>query len=92
MTEQEPVREQVQIPEAEANELVKRLRHSKLVGVGLSVYAYVSKNGTRALHVAADLATGNGDYQRYDIQYKADTDMDKLERNALKRIRTEFHM
>lgn len=83
----------VQMPEKEANELVKRLRHTKaLKGVGLSVYAYVNERGTRALHVAADHSTGDGSYDRYDIRYKADTDIDKLEKNAVKRIRTQFEL
>ena len=92
MTEQEPARQLVEVPEREATELAKRLRHTKaLSGVGLSVYAYVSKDGVRALHVAADNPDeSNDDNVRYDIRYKADTDIDKLERNAVKRIRAQF--
>lgn len=92
MNEEQP-KVQVQIPEKEANELASALRHTKaLKGVGLSVYAYVSRSGTRALHVAADKDLGNGNYQRYDIQYKADKDISLIARNAIKRIRAEFDM
>lgn len=88
--EQEPARPIVKVPEAEANELAKRLRHTKeLSGVGLSVYAYVNRAGVRALHVAADCKV-EGKMKSYDIRYKADTDMDKLERNAKKRLSAEF--
>lgn len=84
----QPVRPVVQIPEREANELAKRLRHAKeLQGVALSVYGYISETGTRALHVAVD-----HEEDRYDIRYKADTEIEKLERNAIKRIRAQFEM
>lgn len=86
--EQQPVRPIVQIPEREATELAKRLRHSpELVGVALSVYGYIAKTGVRALHVAVDY-----DHKNYDLRYKADTEIEKLERNAIKRIRAQFDM
>lgn len=88
---EESIRPQVKVPEAEANELTRRLRHTKeLQGVGLSVYAYISKEGHRALHVAVDKKLGSGNYLSYDLRYKADTDIEKLERNAVKRIRAQF--
>jgi hypothetical protein len=70
------------------------LRHDKtLSGVGLSVYAYVNKKGIRALHVAADNPDkSNEDNLRYDLNYKADTDMILLHRNASKRIRSQFEL
>lgn len=84
-------RQQVQIPEKEANELAKRLRHdNSLKGVGLSVYAYVSDKGIRALHVACDKSLPGGKYESFDIRYKADTEVDKLAKNAIKRIRAQF--
>lgn len=80
----------VQIPEKEATELAKRLRHS-LKGVALSVYAYISKKGLRALHVAVDCEV-KGVTKSYDIHYKADSDMTKMARNAINRITAEFEL
>lgn len=75
------------VPEKEANELTKRLRHHPdLAGCGISVYAYVNKSGTRALHVAVDFPKG----ERYDLRYKAETDIKLLERNAVKRIKSHW--
>jgi hypothetical protein len=83
---------QVKLPEAEANELTKRLRHTKaLSGVGLSVYAMVTRSGIRALHLAADCKV-DGKMKSYDVKYKADTDMAKIERNAVKRLSAEFEL
>lgn len=86
----------VQIPEKEATELAKRLRHSDaLRKVSLSVYAYVSKSGARALHVAVDWPVGNtGKWETMDIRYKADhpKGVDALYKNAVKRIVAHFHL
>ena len=88
----EPIRQQVQIPEKEATALLKKLRHSKaLAGLAISVYAYVNKKGTRALHVAVDKPIADGaDWDRLDLHYKADTDLPVLHRNAVKRIVSHF--
>jgi len=87
--EDQPVRPTVQVPEREATELAKRLRHA-LSGVGLSVYGYVNEKGIRALHVAVDYRDSDAKVHRYDIRYKADTDVVLLERNAVKRITSHF--
>lgn len=86
---EEPVRPVVRVPEQEATELAKRLRHA-LRGVGLSVYGYVNEKGVRALHVAVDYRDSGGLTHRYDIRYKADTEISLLERNAMKRITSHF--
>lgn len=90
--EDQPVRRIASVPEAEANELAKRLRHRKeLHGCGISVYAYVPKSGVPALHVAVDFPPGEGiEGDRYDIRYKAETDVKILERNAVKRILSKW--
>lgn len=89
--EDQPVRPKVQVPEREATQLAARLRHH-LEGVGLSVYGYVNRDGIRALHVAVDHRDEDKVTHRYDIRYKADTDVGILERNALKRIRSHFNL
>lgn len=81
----------VRIPEQEAIQLTRSLRHHpELVGFGISVYAYISQDGTRALHVAVDRSDRGGSYNRYDLRYKADTDMTRLVTNAVKRIKAKF--
>lgn len=83
MEDHHHVRRIQRVPEAEANELTRRLRHNKeLSGCGISVSAYVNKTGVPALHVAVDFPEGD----RYDIRYKAETPVHQLERNAVKRI------
>lgn len=88
----EPIRQQVQIPEKEATALLKKLRHTKaLSGLAISVYAYVNKKGTRALHVAVDRPLADGaDWDRFDIHYKADTELPVLAKNAVKKITGYF--
>jgi len=86
----------VQIPEKEATELAKRLRHSDALSkVSLSVYGYVTKSGVRALHVAIDRAVGRtGKYETWDIRYKADhpKGVEGLYKNAVKRIVAHFNL
>lgn len=85
--------EPVQLPEKEANALTKELRHHReLVGLGLSVYAYISKQGVRALHVAVDRSTFAGNYDSYNLYYRADTELTKLVKNAVKRIRAHYSL
>lgn len=85
-------RQQVRIPELEANALVRKLRHDRsLVGYGISVRAYVNKKGTRALHVQVDKPIdGGSNWDRFDLHYKADTDTATLFKNAVKRISAHF--
>lgn len=90
---EESIRENaVKAPEKEATALVKKLRHNKILkGLGISVYAYVNKKGIRALHVAADKPKDDGaDWDRFDLHYKADTDLAVLDKNATKRICAHF--
>jgi predicted secreted protein len=86
----------VKVPEQEATELAKKLRHSDALSkVSLSVYAYITKSGTRALHVAIDRAVGRtGKYESWDIRYKADhpKGVDGLYTNAVKRIVAHFNL
>lgn len=86
----------VQIPEKEATDLASKLRHSDaLRKVSLSVYAYVTKSGVRALHVAIDHPIGNtGKWKSWDIRYKADhpQGVEGLYKNAVKRIVAHFNL
>jgi hypothetical protein len=83
--------EPVRVPEREANILVKELRHHReLAGLGVSVYAFVTKTGNPALHIAADHSLGNGEYDRYDLYYKAHTETAVMVKNAVKRIKAKF--
>ena len=91
--EEEP-KVRVVVPEAEATALAAKLRNSDaLRGVALSVYAYITKSGKRALHVAVDWRVGRTDkYKSYDIRYDADNETDKLYKNAVKRIVAHFNL
>lgn len=93
MLEDEPT-VRVTVPEAEATALAAKLRNSDaLRGVGLSVYAYISKSGKRALHVAVDWRVGRTDkYKSYDLRYNADVPTDQLYKNAVKRIVAHFNL
>jgi len=92
---EEPTREKVVVPEKEAIALAKALRHApELKDVSLSCYGYINKAGVRALHVAVDKPNGvNGDYDRYDLRYKADKvneDISRIVNNAVRRISAHF--
>lgn len=90
----EPIRQKVQAPEKEATALVRELRHNpqlKNLRLGISVLAYVNKKGIRALHVQVDKPLPDGtDWDRFDLHYKADTDLAILDKNAVKRILAHF--
>lgn len=92
MEEEQKVRPTV--PEAEATELLRKLRNSDaLRGVALSVSAYISRTGKRALHVAIDREVGKmRRYESWDIRYNADTPTDMLYKNAVKRIVAHFNL
>lgn len=91
---EEELRVRPTVPEAEAAALLKRLRNSDaLQGVALSVSAYISKTGKRALHVAIDREVGRSrKYESWDIRYNADTSTDQLYKNAVKRIVAHFNL
>lgn len=85
----EEPRTPVQIPDREATELVRKLRNA-LPGVGVSVYAFVSPKGVRALEVVADNPDDEAEPLRCEIKYGADKDLDKVTRHAVSRIKNEF--
>lgn len=92
---EEPIRQKVVVPEKEAVLLAKTLRHApELKGFSLSCYGYVNKTGVRAIELQVDKPNGvNGDYERFEIRYKADLLEQKLDRivsNAVRRITAHF--
>jgi len=91
MTEDLP-RQRVKLPETEARALATALRNNKdIAPCTLSVFAMVTKKGCPALQVQVDYPLGvDGDFERYEIMYKADNPTAMLAKNAVKRIRHRF--
>lgn len=70
------------LPEREAVALTSALRKKHLAGVVFSVFAFINAKGVRGLTVCCDMPDGT----RYDMNLRADTDVDKLADHAANRI------
>lgn len=74
------------IPEAEAAAVQKKLRR-KLPNVPMSIQGFVDKKNRRLIHVAAD---NPRDFNSTDLNYLADSGVDKIVADAVKKITTRF--